>query len=249
MVTALIIVYSFFCFWTGNKNNVIVNLRGYIDKGTDVFSRHTLDSLLVEYENVMLTIGYNECSLCDVLRLKKIPENYSLGRYYIDATYDDKNMLVLQSLYYRGFPLSYIIDRNYNILGILKGLIHFEEHLDSVISKRSALIPDTIPGIPYGKTLSVLSNSFKGLLAYMDNDNEAMASYARTSLLEGSFIFNNYLMYKHYKSQGAIDSVQYFSKQILKDVRGSDEIIYETLLNEVEPGRLMTQYECNHNHH
>lgn len=231
-----------------DKSKIILLDKNIINKNTDIFSVHTLDSLIANNKYVLLTLAFGNCSVCDIFLSNKIPDKFPVGRYYIDATYNNNNMLVLQSLYFTGFPFSYVIDQNYNIIGSIQGLAYFKERLDSIIYGQQKLQPKTIPGIPKDKTYFVLSNSFKGLLSYLENNNEDMKKYAEVSLSGGSFIFNNYLLYKYYKNLNCADSVYYYRNKIISNITHIEAFIYESLLTEIDPSNQMLYSTCNHTH-
>ena len=245
----MLVIILFFIKHLHEKNiTSTMDLSQYIDKSTDVFSKHTLDSLILTNEYILLTIGYGDCSLCDILRLDNTPDKFPVGRYYIDATYDNNNMLVMQSLYFSGFPVSYVINQDYNIIGAMTGLVDLEERLDSIINGQHRLLPKIIHDIPKAKTHSLLSNSFKGLLAYLENDRENMRKYAKASLNEGSFFFNNYLIYEYFKELHCIDSTNYYKEQMLNDISGRDAYFYETLLIEIDPSNDALLWLHHHEH-
>ncbi len=195
-----LIVLLFFSF----KNLIITkDASRLIDHGknTEIFCVNKLDSLLKNNDYVLLTIAFGDCSVCNIFQSNIIPDNYPVARYYIDATYHKKNMLVLQSLYFTGFPLSYIIDQDYNAIGCIQGLARLNERMDSIIYRQYKLQPHLIPNISKDKTYFALSNSFKSLLSHFRANDKDMKKFAEKSLSAGSFFFNNYLMYKYYEKK------------------------------------------------
>jgi hypothetical protein len=216
-----------------------------IEESTEIFSKQTLDSLLSHQEYVLLTIGYGDCGMCDVFRLDKTPDKFPVGRYYIDANYDPQNKLVMQSLGLTGFPLSYVIDRDYNVIGIIAGLSRLEKRLDSVIYGRHKLMP-AIPDMSKGKTHSSLSKSFKALLACLERDHEKMKAYAEASLREERSLFSEYLLFKYFEGVGLSDSVEHYRNRIVSGISHLDAIVYENLLTEIAPDNHVLHNTHNH---
>lgn len=250
--TLALVVFFFFSvrhlITEKDKAQIIPPYKSVTNKSTEVFSVHTFDSLMASNEYVLLTLAFGDCSVCDTFLSTKIPEQFPVARYYIDATHDNNNMLVLQSLYFTGFPLSYVIDQNRNIIGSIKGLVCLRERLDSIVYGQHQIQPETIPGVPKEKTFTMLSNSFKGLLSYMGNNHEEMKKQAKASLSEGSFFFNNYLMYKYYDNVNCVDSVNHYKKKILKNITTLEAFVYENLLTELDPHNPMLHHTHNHTH-
>lgn len=75
-----------------------------------------------------------------------------------------------------------------------------------------------------------------------------MKKHAETSLSEGSFIFNNYLMYKYYDELNHVDSVKYYKGKILNDVTNLEAFVYESLLTEVDPDNKIQYCTGDHTH-
>ncbi|MDR2774333.1 MAG: hypothetical protein LBC19_06260 [Tannerella sp.] len=76
-----------------------------------------------------------------------------------------------------------------------------------------------------------------------------MKKYAEASLAEGSFFFNNYMMYKYYEKCGIVDSVNYYKNITVSNIIGSDVIIYETLLAEIDPDNHILHLHSEHDQH
>lgn len=249
--TLFLIVFFFFFLKLlvvgKDKSKTITESKKTISSNTGFFSIKTLDSLMTENDYVLLTIAFGDCNVCELFRSSTIPDNYPLSRYYIDATHHKNNRLIFQSLYFTGFPLSYIIDQNYNIMGCIRGLAHLNERLDSIVYGQYPLQPQIITGVPKNRTYFVLSNSFKSLLSYFRKNDEDMKKYAEASLSEGSFFFNNYLMYKYYEKTNLTDSLNYYKSRILNNITDRDAIIYEDLLTEIAPAHSILR--PLHDHH
>lgn len=228
----LVVLILFFIWRYWSKKGIHEN---EIDarKNMVVFSQNTLDSLLAHHDYVLLTIGFGECQMCDVFRKMKTPKRFPLGRYYIDALDDEKNMLVFQSLYFSGFPLSYVMGRDYQIIGFVKGCVDFWKRLDALLANGSDVLCDSLPGVDKGRTLEVLSDSFRGMLHFWGNDYDKMQMFAVRSLKKGSYLFNNYLMYKYHEQTRQADSLAYYREKVLACVDSRAEFFYESLIQEL----------------
>lgn len=102
-----------------------------------VFSRTDLDSLFTEKEYVLLTVGVVGCSACDMVLLSPVPAMFDSPMYFIDKSFDPKNMLVSQALYSSGSPESYVVDKSLNIQRVVYGNVDFKEVLEDIIDHKS----------------------------------------------------------------------------------------------------------------
>lgn len=225
-------------------------LKYSVHEGSDstVFSKPTLDSLLGYHNYVILTIGSTECDMCKILKPRLIADSLHTSHYSIEVEKHKDNQLIAQALRVRGFPTSYVIDQNYNVLGVIRGLAHFEERLSDIINQHDAVYVDTIPNVDVQNTLPMLSHAFKSLLAYHNSDKQEMYAQAHSSLSRGSYFFNNYLLYSYHSNLNNQDSAGYYRNKALTYAQDVDVKIYESLIEEFDPRNPELQHMRLHDH-
>lgn len=164
-----------------------------------------------------------------------------MKRYYINKDYCDTNLLISQALRTQSFPTSYVIDKQYRIVGEVNGLKDFSEQLNSITKK-----------VPKSTTNNMLDYSLKALLDYFEDDFDNMYANAVDSRKYGDYFFNNYLIYLYWNRKGINDSVAYYKNAALNTLEGADMFIYESLIREIDPENklleLIEHYSSNHVH-
>ena len=164
---------------------------------------------------VLLTIIQKDCIPCNILLMHPYYKKYPQHKIIIDIEEKHENKLLAQSLWNVSFPIVYFITSDYNIIGITQGYKEFVQYADSIAlyNKRFSRVPIELRGIKKEKTLSTLSYSLKALNSYQSKDWKMAKLYAQQSLAQGSFIFNNYLLYKIYEHENQSDSMRFYKEK------------------------------------
>jgi hypothetical protein len=226
----LVIIILFIC--NHSTKRILIHMFIKSAKDNNVISGKILDSLLFINNYALLIIGINDCDLCQKPIMIQIPDSYHVAKYYIDIKFHKNNLIFSQALYTRGFPTSYIIDKNYNILGIINGSTNYLNKIDSILIHNKKLCPLQIDGDVKGtNVITVLSYSFKAIMAYFNNDYNKVYALSLRSKTYGSFFFNNYMLYSYFKNKGHSDSILFYRKQILKYNNHVNRYIFKSLID------------------
>lgn len=203
----------------------------------NVYSVYTIDSLLVHNQHLMIVVGSIGCSACDLIMLSEIPDKLNIPRFFIEKKAHPVNDLVSQALYASGVPTSFLIDKDYNILGSFYGNIDLAEKLTVITVGKEKTSHHSFDGVSENDALKMLSRSLQSLNAFLAGDYQNMYRKAMESLGFGSYAFNNYMMYKYHRSEsGDLDSVNYYKERALAHIEHmGDAIVYESLLRELDP--------------
>lgn len=233
IILCILAVY-FLMYFDYQQNNVTqCKYIYYFDSPvSNVFNKNMLIRMLNDKQFLVLTIGITDCKLCKETKLIFIPDSFKVSRTYYDIKFHKNNLLLSQAFNTRGFPTSYVVDKNKNIIGIIEGNLNFSDQLNEIINYNQKMYSVKIQGnVDSTKTLPVLNNSFKALLASLDNDKNRMYQYALKSKQYGRYFFNNFMLYSYFKSVGRIDSMCYYKKQALKYNYGINRMIYKSLID------------------
>ena len=202
----------------------------------NIYSADTIDSLLNRNSPVMLVVGAIGCSTCDMILLSDVPKKLNIQRYFIEKKSHPANDLLVQALYASGAPTSFVIDRDYNIIGAFYGVNELREKLEGIIARQAPVIHTVIPGVLERNMLQMLSCSLQSLNAWLSQDCERMYIKALESLDYGSYFFNNYLLYIYHTEFDSANHACYYKSQALHHIENvGDAIVYETSLKELDP--------------
>ena len=201
-------------------------------KDINVINNKILDSLLFTNKYALLIIGINDCDLCQTPKMIQIPDSFHVTKYYFDIKFHKNNLIFSQALYTKGFPTSYIIDKNYNVLGIINGSTNYLNKIDSIIIHNHKLCPLQIDGnVKSTNVITVLSYSVKTIMAYFKNDYDKVYALSLRSKTYGSYFFNNYMLYSYFKNKGNSDSILFYRKQTLKYNNHVNKYIFKSLID------------------
>ncbi|WP_047444882.1 hypothetical protein [Alistipes sp. ZOR0009] len=208
-------------------------VKGWYTSRSD-FGKLLLDSLLKNNRYAVVTIGTSDCLLCHELGKVSIDKKLNASRVTLDYKFSDHNLLLSQALFPPGFPTTYIIDREYNIIGAVRGLDEFKKNTEAIISKRTKSTPLHIAGdVSKSNELLVLSDALKSTVAKLEGNYEKMHAFARKSLSNGSYFYNNYLLYDYFTKMGVKDSSSFYKKRTLKYTYRINSHIYHSLIEEL----------------
>ena len=222
-------------------NELSAKHKDFIGKQkSNVFDKSHLDTLLSNNDYVLLTLGAKGCSMCDIILADKSLWNYPIPHYYIDKDHHNNNLLVVQALRNSGFPTSYVIDKDFNIVGSIVGMKDIIKRLDDIVHSKT---PRQDTG------MEMFNHSFRALLSYVDGDINDAYDHARMSTGKGDYFFNNYIAYKYQNEKGAMDSVAYYKDAAIGSLENADVFIYESLIREIDPENESLQWVEEHNLH
>lgn len=242
--TIILVGIIFYMGWTYFfPNELSPRHKDFISKQkTTVFDKGHLDTLLSNNDYVLLTLGATGCSMCDIILSDRRLWEYPIPHYYIDKDYHNNNLLVVQALRNSGFPISYVIDKDFNIVGTIIGSKDLVEKLDGIVSDKTRR---------QNAGMKMLNHSFRALLSYFDGNLNDAYNHARLSANEGDYFFNNYMAYKYQSEGGTMDSVAYYKDMAIGSLEGADIFIYESLIREIDPGNESLQMVESHalHHH
>ena len=210
-------------FWKNHRVNKCEN-----------FGLHTIDSLFTAHNSVcILTLGYDDCQICNELLNRDFYKDLNEPKCYLDVTRSSTNNLLSQALYAKGFPTTYVINDQYEILGAIRGIRDFQMLLDSILYFQQPVCDVSIHGIDKEQTLALLTDSFQALLNYWRGNSAEMKSITLKSFEKGSYFFNNYLMYLVYKNENKTDSVLLYKNRALRESTHVNSFIYNDLIEEL----------------
>lgn len=199
------------------------------------FTLQLIDSLLMNQNNIsIITLGYGDCEICDELLNKDFYKDLNEPKCYLDITKSSNNRLLSQALYAKGFPTTYVINNQYEILGAIRGVYAFRTLLDSVLYLQQSICDVSIHNIDKDMTLAMLSDSFQALLNYWKGDFAGMKTKTLRSFEKGSYFFNNYLMYLVYKEENKTDSVVLYKERAFREGKHVNSFIYSDLIEELK---------------
>jgi hypothetical protein len=198
-----------------------------------------MDSLIKTNKFVMITIGTAGCDLCSDINKIVIHDSSKVTKVFLNIEHHKNNLLLAQSLFNKGYPTSYIIDKNYNLIGIIDGLERFNEQLDSIIRyKQNPINFHSIDGDVEDKNIiPTLNFTFKASINYFENDFENLNKNVRISFKYGSFFFNNYLLYEYFTHKNNADSAKYYKYKALKYNRHINTHIYKDLIDKLKANK------------
>mgnify|MGYP005951012051 FL=1 len=194
-----------------------------------------MDSLInTDADVILLTIGHSECNACQKLRFNRKIGKVRVAQEYFDITSDINNKLLGQVLSTKGFPSTYVFNKDLQLQGIVTGMIHRETRLLTVCESPNSVFDLSIADINKSDLPGVLAYAFKALLSYWDGDIDTTEANALKSLTNGSYFFNNYLLFLVYKGKNDYEKMLFYKKQALQYTSSTDKIIYEDLLRQLE---------------
>lgn len=191
---------------------------------------------LIDSGIIVLTIYQSDCDICYTLLEDSIYTTNRIPKINLDVTENGtNNKRIAQALWNYGFPTSYFIDSNYNIIGITQGIDEFAKYTDSICNFNVRYHDNEIVhfGIQHDSVLSLLSNSLKSLYAYSHGQMQKAKEYALLSLRSGTYFFNNYILYNIYESESQKDSAQYYKRAALKHNSSVDQYMYHDLIDDL----------------
>ena len=190
----------------------------------DSLSKNTTDIIL-------LTIVHEGCSTCESLLNRNDYKQLHFRKFYINKFADKDSKLITQALFTKGFPTTYILGPNLEILGNIEGLRYFSHKMEDCLRNEKRISDIKIPNIKEDSVLQLKTLSFKALSHFLLNDIEQVKQYALQSLDRGSYFFNNYLMFECYRSENNIDSAFLYRTKALEHIHKVDEYIYDNLID------------------
>lgn len=210
--------------WRNQKLNEYVNI-----------TVQAIDSLFVNQNGIgLVTLGYGDCQICDELLDRDFYKDLNEPKCYLDITRSLNNRFLSQALYAKGFPTTYVINDQYEILGAIRGVNDFQNQLDSILCFQQPVCDIVIHNIVKDSTLIMLTDSFQALLCYWKRDFTGMKVKTIESLEKGSYFFNNYLMYLVYKEENKTDSVALYRAKALRHGAHVNSFIYSDLIDELK---------------
>lgn len=215
---------------------LLVQKRNQSPDLSNVFTANTVDSLLGEHESLlMLTIGYGECGMCDILLGSDMYLNTPFVKYHIDVTKNDNNKLLSQALYITGFPTTVVMDRELDLRGIISGMAKWREQMDSICHLNHPMYGISVENIPQDSLPEMLSFSLKALFSYWKHDMDKTEYYAQSSLAKGSYFFNNYLLYRVAIEKENFRKANEYRQSALRHSKHVNAVLYENLIQELTP--------------
>ena len=194
-----------------------------------------LDSLVkTDADFIMLTIGHRDCKVCQKLKFSKKMAKIRLVQEYFDITLHANNKLLGQALSVKGFPSTYVFDKNLQIRGGVSGMINRETRLRSACESSNVVFDLSVEEVDKSKLSGMLSNTFRSLLNYWEGDIEEAKTYALNSLSYGSYFFNNYLLFLIYEMENDNEKMLFYREQALQYTSSTNKIIYEDLIRQLE---------------
>lgn len=191
-----------------------------------------MDSLSTHSTDItLLTIVHEGCSTCESLLNRKDYKQLYFRKFYIDKFADKDSKLITQVLFTKGFPTTYILGPDLEILGNIEGLRYFNHKMEDCLRNKKRISDIKIPHIKEDSVLQLMTLSFKALNHFLVNDVEQAKKYALQSLDKGSYFFNNYLMFQCYKNEHNIDSALLYRTKALNHIHKVDEYIYDDLID------------------
>lgn len=107
-----------------------------------IISKAAIDSILKRSNVAILQISTSGCDLCEIAKSDSLSTEMEEFRLFLSKDADAKNNLLAQALYVTNFPSTYIIDRNYNVTALIKGVTEYKQRLKLALdsSKRNAFL-------------------------------------------------------------------------------------------------------------
>ncbi len=245
--TALLItIASILIFWKGfhksGQEVVLTEVVQKVDSLTYSYNSGTssectlkaLDSLFTVSNLVIITISSEDCHLCNTLQNDTCYQQLKEGKLYFNIKEYPNNNLLAQALHTEGFPTSYIINSNYNVVGVVEGIKDFSARMDSALNQKWDINGVSLRGVSKEALPAMLSYSLKSLVSYWKSDMQKTKEYAKLSLNKGSYFFNNYILYLVYKEDRRKDSTRYYRNRALEHSDHVNAYIYEDLITELK---------------
>lgn len=183
----------------------------------------------------LVTIINEGCSPCELLLYDSTYVHCSSPKTVYDMEKTSTNRLLGQALWNVGFPTTYFITPNNEIVGITQGFQEFRREADSIIYHQKHFEDIGMERFNINKNaiLPLLTHSYKAFLAYIEKDYVQTKIEAKNSLEKGSSFFCNYLLYKVYNIMQQPDSASYYKKNALNHQSDADLFLYSDLIEEL----------------
>ncbi len=210
------------------------------DSVTDTdFNVNTLDSLFrISDDEVIITIGSRDCDICDNLMKESTYVSLPYKKVFCVVEVNENNKLISQALFNTGFPISYIIDKEYNIKSIIQGRYKFSERVSSFYISHDSVYNIEMESVDQNSIPKMLSWAFRGVIFYWQKDFSEMKNCAYKSLQCGEYFFNNYLLYLYFERHGEIDSLRRYKEKLLKFNSPVNKFVYGDLIYKIEDNNL-----------
>ena len=208
---------------------------------TEDFTLARLDELLADNEYVMLVVTADGCSSCNLVYRNETHKKYPVARYFIEKEETENTRLISKALYTHGFPISFIIDRDHNIVEIIASNNDLDSKIDSIFDKKVRLATiQEVNGIEPQNVLPILNHSFRAALAHSENDKDSELEEIYKSKKYGNLGFCNYMLGEIHRQAGKTDSATYYKTEFLAGINnGRDAFVYESWVKELDPDHEM----------
>ncbi len=196
-------------------------------KKKDVIKSEILTELIINRikntnKSSIIVVGISDCDMCRQL-IQKLNKDSELPFFYFNIKY--ANNIDLQECFdIKGFPTSFIFNKNLEVIGKIDGMKNFKIIRDSILN-------GNIKIVNYNN--DILNSNFQALLALRDNDISKAFEISNLVPEASKTIFNNYISYKYYLDKKTQDSTYLYKNKIIRDARGVNIHVYNRILNEL----------------
>jgi len=218
------------------KNSQVVQLHERVEKETKfVFQGNLLDSLLKENDYAMITIGHRGCSSCEQLMISEPTRIEAIAKLFFDRSFHKNNQLLAMALYHTANPQSFIIDKNYEIIGMVTGYEDWEQKVWNIIEGQNPgdQISGSLPDYPHN--LEMITHSLHATIHLLNNEPDKAYQAIHRSRARGRYPYSSYLLYVLHSDLGISDSVEFYrneSHRLIDD--GIKTIIFEGILSSLK---------------
>lgn len=189
---------------------------------SEVFTEEVINRIKIINENSIIVVGINDCDMCRHL-IQMLNKDSEHPFFYFNIKY--ANNIDLQECFdIKGFPTSFIFNKNFEVIGKIDGMKNFKIIRDSIIN-------GNIKIVNYNN--DILNSNFQALLALKDNDISKAFKISNLVPDASKTIFNKYISYKYYLDKRIQDSICLYKNKIIKDARGVNVHVYNRILNEL----------------
>ncbi len=189
---------------------------------SEILSEQIINRIKSINTSSIIVVGISDCDMCRQLN-QKLNNDSELPFFYFNIKY--ANNIDLQECFdVKGFPTSFIFNKNLEVIGKIDGMKNFKLIRDSILK-------GNIKIVNYNN--DILNSNFQALLALKGNDISKAFKISNLVPDASKTIFNNYISYKYYLDKRIQDSIYLYKNKIIRDAHGVNIHVYNRILNEL----------------